>query len=210
MKTMFDCSCDECAKDRFPADWTPSERFEDVLNQVRYYVDAYLPALTWLAGWTVRVEPIRDDPSGNPEWSMRINSAAYIRTAIIEVRESVLDHDRFLGEEHTIKLMVLHELCHLLIEPMRYVFNNWASDQEGMPAQAAYSFQDAEEVAVWHLARFLQSMALVDTPEEQAECEDVAGRIRSLHDMVQTASDKETVKVSKALLAELADLTADW
>lgn len=148
-----DCGCFD--DEEIDPSWEPNERHALAVDQVRQLVAKWEPRLPWLSGWKLKVRPI---PEGHGEWSMRIDTALYVKIATLEVRESVLEPDDILDDEHSVELMVLHELCHILFEQGRYVFMNWLVVEEEIPQPALLAMQDAEETSVWSLARALLAM----------------------------------------------------
>ena len=151
----IDCGCDFHDGIEMDPDWKPSDRHALAIAEVERLIEKWRPRMPWLAGWTVRVRPI---PEGHGEWSMRIDTALYVKIATIEVRESVLDEDDILEDEHSVELMVLHELSHVLFETGRYVFMNWLVQDEEVPQPALLAMQDSEESAVWSLSRAMLAM----------------------------------------------------
>ena len=163
---MSDCTCKEQEEP-----FEPSSRHRELRAEVEGYIEKWRPYLPWIDGWQIKVKPI---PDGCGLWSMRVESASYVKGAVIEVRESALDEAEadFLWDEHSVELVVLHELVHLALEPMRHVFYNWVAEEDGASSPAVRSMTDAEEFSTWNICRALMRMQAVlvkDVPNAAAD-----------------------------------------
>lgn len=160
---MNECLCAECTP--YDTVLVPTEEHEDLVAEVRDLIAKWQPRMRWLDGWTVHARPIA---AGCGNWTMRIDSASYIRSAVIEVRpEADVDRDGFLPDEHSLELVVVHELCHVLFEGLRACALNQAADPDDEVGLAIHRFMvDAEEVAAWSLARTLAAQEAQERPVE--------------------------------------------
>lgn len=134
--------------------FVPSERHRALVRDVTRLVEHWQPRLPWLAGWTLRVRAIPPNEAASP---IRVAGYAYIQQADIEVRESLLDEARHEAQprRHSLEEFVLHELSHILFEPMRFVALNHAT----FTPAVVNSFKDAEEPAAWMLGELLSALA---------------------------------------------------
>lgn len=135
----------------------PSKEHLADVREVEKCVKKWKPRLLWLRNWDITVVPIPGQ-DGEDEAFIQIACASYVPSARIEVREglSTSEHlQKYLGEEFSVELATVHELCHLLLDEMQGLFLNWVETDTGLPRAALGSFRDLDEKAVWSLSRTL-------------------------------------------------------
>lgn len=122
-----------------------------LIREAESYVAKWQAILPWLYEWTITVAPMDDDEEESP---LLIELRYHVRHAVIYVAEDV--EDEILAGDHGFELGVLHELCHVLIQPMCFLFQNWVEGEaRTMPLPAFNALSDVEEVMVWHICRAL-------------------------------------------------------
>lgn len=129
------------------------------VREVEKYVKKWKPRLWWLRNWDITVVPIPDDME--PEAYIRIACASYIQTGRIEVRQGLSSNAtliEFLGDEFSVELVTVHELCHVLLDDLYSLFMNWVENDIGLPQAAMSSYRDLDEKAVWNMSRTLLAM----------------------------------------------------
>lgn len=135
-------------------DFVPSKEHLALIKEVESYVTKWQPRLPWLDGWSVKVRP---EPPGEGSWTMHIETGSYVKSAIISVRENAntADARTFMEDDYSVELVVIHELCHVCVEPLRNVFWNWTTEDGMVPEPAHLAITDAEEPCVWAMCRAL-------------------------------------------------------
>lgn len=132
--------------------WSPTDDHLALCAEVEQLVTKWRERLPWLTGWKITVEAV---PIESDDYRMSIVTTPSLKGAIIQVCEGVTDDDSefFHDDEYTLELVVLHELCHVLMEPMRIVTMGWDDD-----LRLTRMFNQEEETAVWTLCRTLQQL----------------------------------------------------
>ena len=142
---------------------------EEMIAEATRIALLYREKLTWLAGWTIQIEPfIPGDENDDMDHGARIMPLIYIRHAKIQLHPMMLE--RHLGNDgglwHSLEESILHELCHVLTVNMRYAAYNFAKDATGEMAPSVVEFvQDAEEPVMWHLVESIINLGGPKTNE---------------------------------------------
>ena len=96
---------------------------------------------------------------------MKVDPAGYVHGAQILVKPdplSVADKNLFPEGEYTLELLVLHELCHLVLDALRTHSNNVICDLDDESIRQASSVLETEtEIVAWHMARALLQVELL-------------------------------------------------
>ena len=142
--------------------FAPTPEHIAIIDEARTFLTKWKPRLPWMAAWHVIFMPI---PDNNQEWGMKIDIASFVHGAQLLIKPNPLaagDKHLFPDGEYTLELLVLHELCHLAIDPLKTHNINVISalDDESI-RQAVSVLESEEETVAWNMARALIQVELV-------------------------------------------------